>query len=452
MSQNNFTENQQNSPTLSGYDAWQWFRLGLTGLSFGMTVLVTFFTLLAPFDLLLKSLNHDTSILPIASCTLILLGGSGYLYRWVQNLVDSIFFPDSAGFWEKVGAACQVLAEIDAKVDLEYFLMEELPKQLQIDYVSLQELPNPALALPLEMGGRNLGTLFIGPKCSGRSFSREEREVLKQLQEQVSLVVSVVQLAEAREQAEKTNELKNNFLTNVSNELRTPLNAVINLTGLVADEALGPISGEQKDYLDRAVNGSEYLMRLLDDILDMTKIETGELTLNLGAMALTDVIEEVLPMLQSMVKNKPIVLKMEIAEDLPLLLADRLRIRQILLNLLSNAAKFTREGFIRLKACPENNKVMVSVEDTGVGIAEEDLTLIFQDYQQIIPHNHRSLPSTRRRHFGTGLGMPITQALVALHGGQITVKSVLGEGTIFTFTLPHLLSRPESENLETVVA
>lgn len=452
MNHTNLTENQHSPTAIPGYNAWQWVRLGLTWLSFSLTVIVTFFTLLAPLDGLLQFLNWHNPILSIVTCTIILLLGSGYLYYWVQNLTDSIFFPDAAGFRKKIGKACQLLAEINTKAELGYFLVQQLPQQLQVEHISLQKSDNDVLRLPLEMGGRDLGALFIGPKRSGRSFSKDERQVFKQLEEQVSLVLSVVQLAEAREQAEKTDQLKNNFLTNVSNELRTPLNAVINLTGLVADEALGPISLEQKEYLNRAVDGSEYLMRLLDDILDMTKIETGELTLNLGVMELAEVIEEVVPMLQSMLKNKPIALKTEIAEDLPILLADRLRIRQILLNLLSNAAKFTKEGFIRLKARTENNQVVVSVEDSGVGIAEQDLPLIFQDYQQIIPQNKRGISSERRRHFGTGLGIPITQALVALHGGQLTVKSTLGEGSTFTFTLPYLLSRPNSENIEPVVA
>ena len=447
---------------------WQVIRFGLIWSAFGLGMMLAFFTLLTALDWLLILLEIEqlgSGVIIIS--TMIILSTIQLLYRWVRNLIDSIFFPDSADFRENIVRACQRLTEVDKQTDLEHFVTHILPSQLQIDYIdihkssevatlafspqrngSTQSTATPTqestnLRLTLEMGERSLGILSVGPKCSGRSFSAEELLALKQLQEQISLVLSVTQLQKARAKAERTDQLKSNFLTNISHELRTPLNAVINSTGLVADGILGPTTDEQQEYLNRAATGSEYLMSLLSDILDITRIETDQLTLQWNIVELEGVVEDVLPMIKGMLHDKPVDLMIAIAEDLPTLMADRLRIRQIMLNLLSNAAKFTKTGYIRISAWQADDKVLVSVEDTGVGIAEEDLPLIFQDYQQIVSQNGGVNPTERRRHFGTGLGMPITQALVELHGGHIGVQSELGHGSTFTFSIPLLLPTPD---------
>jgi signal transduction histidine kinase len=287
------------------------------------------------------------------------------------------------------------------------------------------------------MGSRSMGYLTIGPKASDRSYSLEERTIFKNLQDQVSLVLSAIQLAEAREKAERVSQLKSNFVTNISHQLHTPLNTVINSTGLVADGMLGSISEEQADYLNLAVQGSEHLMILLQEILDIAKIESGELKLRVAAMNLNDVLEEIVSIVKgSMLQDRPLEIKLEVADNLPILFADRTRVRQVLLNLLSNAIKFTPEGDIYVKAWEHRNFVHVSVEDTGIGIAEENLALIFEDYQQVLAAD--GVEFKRRRHLGTGLGMPISKALVELHGGQIWVESEQGKGSTFTFTLPLL--------------
>jgi signal transduction histidine kinase len=370
------------------------------------------------------------------------------LKEGAQMLVDHLFFPETANFKEQIDQVCRVLTDIEDRATLGWFVMEKLPEQLQLDGIFIhqhaQMLIRNSITLPLSMSNRSLGYLTIGPKYSGRSFSYEERMALKQLQEQISLVLSGIELAEAREEAEKVAQLKTSFLTNISHELRTPLNTVINSTALVADGALGEIEPEQADYLNRAVFGSEYLMSLLDDILDIAKIESGQLTLRLELIDLKEVIEDALPIVRSLLQNKPIEIKITVADNIPAFLADRLRVRQVLLNLLSNAAKFTKEGFILLNAWREQNVVFISVEDTGIGIAQENLSLIFEDYQQVSSKGSGEMQFELRRHAGTGLGMPISRALVELHGGHIWVESELGKGSIFTFTLP--LLRHEAKN------
>lgn len=429
---------------------WQITRLLLTGLSLSVVTILIYGTLLTLLTWLgylffENSISRSSAVFFSTLTTLFLLRS---LKEGAQMIVDYLFFPETANFREQIDQTCRALTDIEDRETLGWFVMEKLPEQLQLDGVFLhhydQMLIRNSITLPLSMSNRSLGYLTIGPKRSGRSFSYEERMALKQLQEQISLVLSGIELAEAREEAEKVARLKTTFLTNISHELRTPLNTVINSTALVADGALGEIEAEQAEYLNRAVLGSEYLMSLLDDILDIAKIESGQLTLRLEQIDLKEVIEDALPIIRSLLQNKAIHLDITVADNIPAFLADRLRVRQILLNLLSNAAKFTKEGSIFLKAWREQNIIFISVEDTGIGIAQENLLLVFEDYQQVSSKGQGEMQFELRRHAGTGLGMPISKALVELHGGHIWVESELGKGSIFTFTLP--LVRHEAKN------
>lgn len=418
---------------------WEIRRLVLIWGGFALVLVftyITFFSLIHWFaGLLVQEVTRSLAVFATTLSTLLLLHT---LYEWTQQVVDRLFFPDTANFKEKIDFLCHRLTEIDNREQLKQFLSEQIPARLLVEDVYLHAKPRLELVktvtLPLEMGIRSLGFLTIGPKLSGRTFGYNEQVALKQLQEQVSLVLSGIQLAEAREAAEKTDQLKLNFLTNISHELRTPLNTVINSTGLVADGALGEITEAQAEYLNRAVEGSEYLMKLLNDILDITKIETGQLTLQPEVMSLREVIEETLPLVNTPLQQKAVSLKVELEENLPPLIADRMRIRQILLNLLSNATKFTQEGFIRVRAVLNGNALCISIEDTGVGMPQESLPLVFEDYRQLVNRQQRQFE--RRRYLGTGLGLSITKALVELHGGKIWVESELGRGSTFTFTLP----------------
>lgn len=433
--------NYSKLPFLKISAGWEAARLGLIGIGFTLAAISTYlttFSLIYWFSgLLLQEVNRSLAVFSTTLITLFLLS---FLYEWSQRGVDRLFFPDTAHFKEKIETICHQLAEIASREKLRQFLNEEIPARLMVEGVYLHAEAQPetasGLTLPLEMGTRSLGFLTIGPKRSGRSFGQTEQVALKQLQEQISLVLSSIQLAEAREAAEKTDQLKINFLTNISHELRTPLNTVINSTGLVADGALGEINEAQAEYLNRAVQGSEHLLKLLNDIFDITKIETGQLTLQPELINLDDVIEETLPMVKGMLQQKPVDLSVELAANLPPFMADRLRLRQILLNLLSNAIRFTQAGAIQVRAWLDDNNILVSVGDTGIGIAPESLPLVFEDYRQLSGQPQRQFHFERRRHLGTGLGLSITKALVELHGGRIWVESELGRGTTFSFMLP----------------
>jgi signal transduction histidine kinase len=421
---------------------WELLRFGLIGLALMVATILVYIVIFMGlhwfWSLLFGEINHSSATFFTA---LLMLFTLGPLKNEVRRIIDNLLFPDTANFKYEIGSACQLLTQFNNRDDLCQFLEGQLPNRLGVDSIHLRDASKVAtpleLTLPLEMGSRALGHLDIGPKCSGRSFSLSEQASLNQLQEQVSLVLSGLQLAQVRAEAEKVAQQKSGFVTNISHELRTPLNVVINSTGLVADGVLGGIEPQQADYLHRAVQGSEYLLALVNEILDVTKLESGQLTLNLGMMDVGEVIDEGIVMVRGLLQDKPIELKLAIAPNLPAVKADRVRIRQVLLNLLSNAAKFTKEGYILVAARAENEAVYISIEDTGIGIAEQDLPLIFEDYQQAPSIQHiNDLKFERRRYLGTGLGMPISKVLVELHGGKIWVESEQGKGSTFTFTLP----------------
>ncbi len=442
-------QDRQWLPFLKIKTGWEIGRLALMGWGFVLAAIFTYLTIFSLIHwfsaLLLQEVNRSVAVFATTVTTLLFLRP---FYDWSQKIVDRLFFPEMVNLKDKIDLLCRELTKIDNRAALKQFLGEKIPPQLRVNEVFLRQEPQPetdkGLILPLEMGTRFLGFLTIGPKRSGRSFGFTERSALRQLQEQISLVLSGIQLAEAREAAEKADQLKLNFLANVSHELRTPLNTLINSTGLVADGALGEINEAQAEFLNRAVQGSEHLMKLLDDILDITKIETGQLTLQPEVINLKEVIEEALPLARGMLQQKPIQLTVEFEDNLPLLRADRLRIRQILLNLLSNAIKFTQEGSIWVRAWLESDLIFVSVEDTGIGIPPEGLPLIFEDYQQFAGQHQQQLQFERRRYLGTGLGLSITRALVELHEGQIWAESEMGRGSVFTFSLPPLASNAEN--------
>lgn len=430
---------------------WEIVRAGLIWVGSAlMTVLVytAFFVLISWFfNLLFTQDPHQATII---FSTLLTLLSLRLLKKEAQRVVDNLFFPDTANFEDKIDSASRFLTQVNKREGLYRFLEKQIPKQLEVETIFWGDVHQPgapnSLVLPLQMGTRSLGYLNIGSKISGRSFSYEEKAALEQFKEHISLVLSAIQLAEAREEAEKVARLKSDFITNISHELRTPLNAVINSTGLVADGALGDIDAGQAEYLHRAVQGSEFLLNLLNEILDIAKIEGGQLTLRLGEMDLNEVLEDALSIVKGTLQNKPIELRVEVVDDLPKLIADRVRVRQVLLNLLSNAVKFTKKGTISVKIWYEKKQVFVSVQDTGVGIAEENLPLIFEDYQQVSIGPSEGLQFERRRYLGTGLGMPIAKALVEMHGGKIGVESKLNKGSTFTFTLPLLPEAAKNGN------
>ncbi|MBI3812670.1 MAG: response regulator [Nitrospirae bacterium] len=243
-----------------------------------------------------------------------------------------------------------------------------------------------------------------------------------------------VELQATMEKAQESDRLKTQFLANMSHELRTPLNAIIGFAQVMLEGIDGEITEVQRKDLTAIYQSGAHLLEMINDVLDVAKIEAGQMTLNLEQIRLEEVIQNMVSSAKGLVQGKEIEWRIEVEADLPAVQADRTRLRQVLLNLVSNAAKFTTKGLIRVKAVQESSTVRVSVSDTGMGIRQEDLSKLFKEFRQLDA-------STTRNRGGTGLGLVIAKRFVELHGGRIWVESQFGVGSTFSFTLP-LVERP----------
>jgi signal transduction histidine kinase len=236
-------------------------------------------------------------------------------------------------------------------------------------------------------------------------------------------------LEEAREQAERADRVKSMFLASVSHELRTPLNAIINLTKFVTLGMYGEISLEQQETLGKVVASGKHLLNLINDVLDISKIEAGSLELFVEeGLKIDEIIQSAVETARGLLLQKPVTIRCELEPGLPRLTGDEQRIRQIVLNLLSNACKYTERGEVVVRACCQNGSLIISVRDTGPGIDPKDHEVIFEVFRQA--------KTGVRKAEGTGLGLPISRRLTEAHGGRLWVKSALGQGATFYVALP----------------
>ena len=230
-------------------------------------------------------------------------------------------------------------------------------------------------------------------------------------------------------EVEKANRLKSEFLASMSHELRTPINAIVGYAALLLEGMFGRLSDQQRDPLDRTRAAADHLRALIDDILDLAKIEAGKMQFTLEELSLADVLKEVSLQMEPMFRRKVLSYTIDVASDTPSIVSDRTKLKQILLNLLSNAMKFTTRGGVSVVVRPHAMGVRVDVNDTGIGIRPEHLSVIWEDFRQV--------DQSRTREFGgTGLGLSITRKLVERLGGTISVESIVGVGTSFTVMVP----------------
>jgi PAS domain S-box-containing protein len=244
-----------------------------------------------------------------------------------------------------------------------------------------------------------------------------------------SLVLDITERQQAEQAIVQGDRLKSEFLANMSHELRTPLNSILGYTDVLLMGLDGELDEEVTTDLEAIHDNSQHLLKLINDILDLAKIEAGRMTFELGDVNVSNLLSEVAKTSAGLLVNKDVEMVVEADESLPTIVADYHRVYQVITNLVSNAVKFTEKGSITLRAFAEGNEMVLQVADTGIGIAPDDLEAIFEEFTQ-------ADTSSTRQHEGTGLGLTITRRLVQMHGGAISVESELDKGSTFSARFP----------------
>ena len=253
---------------------------------------------------------------------------------------------------------------------------------------------------------------------------RRHAEVLEQRVEE-----RTAELVVAKDRAESADRIKSAFLSTMSHELRTPLNSIIGFTGILLQGLAGPLNEEQKKQMTMVQGSSRHLLSLINDVLDISKIEAGQLSISLTSFALRPSIEKMIKLVSPLSEKKGISLQVDIADDVSSVTSDQQRLEQVILNLLNNAVKFTEKGHVHISCRADNDHYFLSVSDTGIGMRPEELPGLFQPFHQIDA-------GLSRKREGTGLGLSICKKLMDMLDGTIDVQSQWGRGSIFTIRFP----------------
>jgi signal transduction histidine kinase len=342
----------------------------------------------------------------------------GSLELWARK-------PIRAGRGTTIGRAlleCRPVQIPDVQADPEY------------EFHEAQKLTGfrTVLAVPMLREGVPLGILGLW-KTEVAPFTDKQIELLTTFADQAVIAIENVRLFDEIQdkgrQLEVASQHKSQFLANMSHELRTPLNAILGYAELIIDNVYGETPDKMRDVLDRIQRNGKHLLGLINDVLDLSKIEAGQLNLALADYSLKDVVHGVFSAVEPLASEKKLAFKVEVPSDLPPGRGDERRLTQVLLNLVGNAIKFTDRGEVVVKAGAANGSFRLSVCDTGPGIAENEQAKLFQEFQQ-------ADNSITRKKGGTGLGLAISKRIIELHGGKIWVESRPGQGSTFSFTLP----------------
>jgi len=323
------------------------------------------------------------------------------------------------------------------------------PEQIpDLEYVPDYPLPfvkeagfRAMLAVPLLREDRIFGGLVVRRKEAGW-FSNPVVKLLQTFATQSVVALHNAQLfreiEEKGRELENANKHKSQFLANMSHELRTPLNAILGYTELIQDNIYGEVPEKIQEVLERLEKNGRHLLGLINAVLDLSKIEAGQLTLSLNEYSIGEVVQTVFTSVEALAAEKKLDLNVKVPPELGVARGDEQRIAQVLLNLLGNAIKFTDEGEVRVEVTDSDETFLVSVTDTGPGISEADQKIIFDEFQQADDSNTREKG-------GSGLGLSISKKIVEMHGGRIWVESSVGKGSTFRFTLPVRVERQRDE-------
>lgn len=280
----------------------------------------------------------------------------------------------------------------------------------------------------LDDDGHVVGILSIGTNVTERIQAEEKLHRLNAELEQ-KVAERTADLAAAKERAESADRLKSAFLATMSHELRTPLNSIIGFTGIMLQGLPGPLNEEQTKQLGMVQGSARHLLELINDVLDLSKIEAGQLQIEAEPFDVRAAVDKVTRLVAPMAEKKQLTLTSEVSPDVGEMTGDRRRFEQILINLLNNAVKFSEEGHVRVECGVDGNELLTRVSDTGIGIKPEDLGKLFNPFQQVDV-------GLTRNHEGSGLGLSICKKLLEMMDGSISVKSEWGVGSTFTFRLP----------------
>ena len=335
--------------------------------------------------------------------------------------------------------------------------------------------PKSILCAPLVNQGRLIGIVYLENNSTAGAFTQERLEVVNLLSSQAAISIENAhlyknlekandqledynqnlrqmvedrthalqeknqELETANSQVQEANYRKSQFLANMSHELRTPLNSIIGFSEVLLEKMFGDLNDKQEDYLNDVVSSGRHLLSLINDILDLSKVEAGKMDLELGEFTLREVLEGSQVMVRERALAHAIALSLDIADDIDTLVGDERKVKQVLFNLLSNAVKFTPDkGKVGIQARKTDDTIRVAVWDTGIGIAREDQQKIFEEFHQA---GNTGLTAKTE---GTGLGLTLSKRFVEMHGGEIWVESMPGVGSTFIFTLP--IAGPASIN------
>jgi signal transduction histidine kinase len=379
--------------------------------------------------------------------------GLDRIYTWTLNpKADGLMVTAQAGFEERewqdlagvtipIGEAGALAAVCREGAPLLFTGEDPLPAEYRLrpPYSALAGLRVKSfLVIPMIARGRTVGVLAADNRASRAPIPPHAVDLLQSFAAQAAVAVENARLfqeiQEKSQQLELASKHKSQFLANMSHELRTPMNAVLGYTDLILDDIFGEVPAPIRETLERVKTNGQHLLSLINDVLDLSRMEAGQLTLSLGDYAMGEVVHAVVSAVESLAAGKKLALKAIVPADLPPGRGDERRLTQVLLNLAGNAIKFTDTGEISIEARATDGAFVVSVSDTGPGISEADQQKIFEEFQQ-------ADSSSTRTKGGSGLGLSISRRIVELHGGRLWVESALGEGSTFHFTVPLRVER-----------